>query len=267
MRKFFIGLHQCHHVQHFDLACMSINRLRRPGHRRKSNLPVREGSEILLDSGAFTEITTYGEYRHSPHAYANTLRWALPLFGDAKVTAVAQDMMCEPFALRKTGLTVQKHQKITIERYDALTTEALPCPIMPVLQGYDPEDYVFHLRQYDKRLTGGMWVGVGSVCKRNKNPVSIAHILSALHDERPDLRFHGFGVKRTALLDATVRKLLWSADSMAWSAAARHENTGLQNDWHEAERFRLWVEAAGRLPVGHWQPSLRLRAPPSEAAA
>jgi hypothetical protein len=258
MKKFFIGLHHCHLVQHFDQSCISINSLRRPGRRRKSHLPVREGSEILLDSGAFTEIVTYGEYRHSPHAYANTLRWALPLFGGAKVTAVAQDYMCEPFALKKTGLTVQKHQRMTIERYDVLMAEGLMMPIMPVLQGYDIEDYVFHVRQYGERLPSSMWVGVGSVCKRNKNPADIAHILSALHDERPDLRFHGFGVKRTALLHPTVRKLLWSADSMAWSAAARLEKTGLQNDWREAEKFRLWVEAAAQLPVGPWQPSMRL---------
>lgn len=258
MKRFFIGLHHCHLVQHFDRACISINTLRRPGRRRKKMLPVREGGEILLDSGAFTEIVTYGGYRHSPQAYANTLRWALPLFGGAKVTAVAQDMMCEPFALQKTGLTIPQHQKITIERYDALMAEGLKMPIMPVLQGYDIEDYVFHIRQYDGRLTSGMWVGVGSVCKRNKNPDTIAHILSALHDERPDLRFHGFGVKRTALLHPTVRKLLWSADSMAWSAAARLERTGLQNDWREAERFRQWVDAAGKSPVGYWQPSFPL---------
>ena len=65
-----------------------------------------------------------------------------------------------------------------------------------------------------------MWVGVGSVCNRNRNPAAIAHILSALQDERPDLRFHGFGVKRTVLLDPP------SASSY-----------GAQTPWHGAPQL------------------------------
>lgn len=81
-----------------------------------------------------------------------------------------------------------------------------------------------------------MWVGVSSVCKRNTRPGEIETILLALKEERPDLRFHLFDVKLTALKNATVRDLAWSADSMAWSFAARRRGGG-QNDWREAQRF------------------------------
>ncbi len=85
-------------------------------------------------------------------------------------------------------------------------------------------------------------------------------MLWAIHQERPDLRMHGFGVKTTALLEPAVRHLLYSADSMAWSYAARREQSGRQNDWREAERFRLRVEGVAGRPIDAWQPGLPLEA-------
>ena len=89
--------------------------------------------------------------------------------------------------------------------------------IMPVLQGYAPADYASHVRQYGPRLAFGAYVGVGSVCKRNARPAEILAVLRAIHAERPDLRLHGFGVKKTSLRVQAIRDALYSADSMAWS--------------------------------------------------
>jgi hypothetical protein len=118
-------------------------------------------------------------------------------------------------------MTIADHQHLTIERYDVLHGEGLPFPIMPVLQGYAPEDYVDHIRQYGRHLGPGMWVGVGSVCKRNSEPEQIVEVLDAIHTARPDIRLHGFGVKITALRHPGVRRRLSSSDSMAWSFHAR----------------------------------------------
>jgi hypothetical protein len=74
------------------------------------------------------------------------------------------------------------------------------------------------------------------VCKRNSKPEQIEEIVSAIKEERPDLRLHLFGVKLTALKNATVRDLTWSADSMAWSFAARRQGRN-PNDWWEARAF------------------------------
>jgi hypothetical protein len=38
-------------------------------------------------------------------------------------------------------LTVADHQRLTIERYDALLAEDTGVYIMPVLQGYSPAEY------------------------------------------------------------------------------------------------------------------------------
>jgi len=125
--------------------------------------------------------------------------------------------MCEPFVLERTGLTVADHQRLTVERYDRLLALEPPATVMPVLQGYRIPDYLEHLQAYGDRLLPEMWVGVGSVCRRNGRPDEVADLLRAIKLLRPDLRLHGFGLKVTALENETVRSLLYSCDSMAWS--------------------------------------------------
>jgi hypothetical protein len=93
----------------------------------------------------------------------------------------------------------------------------------------------------DRLLAMGMWVGVGSICKRNTDIGQIELVLSGIRTERPDLRLHGFGLKTTALQSKTVREWLWSADSMAWSYAARRQGRN-QNDWREAMGFTRMIE-------------------------
>lgn len=87
--------------------------------------------------------------------------------------------------------------------------------IMPVLQGFQPQDYIEHIKMYGTRLKYGAWVGVGTLCKRNGNPREVEAVLSAIKKERPDLELHGFGVKKKALALPSVRRLLKSADSAA----------------------------------------------------
>lgn len=241
--KFYVGLHQPADSQHFDCACISINRLR----GRKKPLACRD---VLVDSGAFTELLNHGRYRHSVAEYAAEVR-RLHETGVVNITAaVAQDYMCEPFMLAKTGLTLEDHQRLTIERYDALVAENLPVPVMPVLQGFSPQSYADHVRAYGDRLTPGMWVGVGSVCKRQGDARAIVRVLAAIKEVRPDLRLHGFGVKTTALQHAGVRQMLDTADSMAWSFAARKERRN-GNDWREARKFSEVIHRAPR--CAFWQ--------------
>jgi hypothetical protein len=230
--KFFIGLHQPSDARHFSASCISVNRLR----TRKKPLEARKW---MMDSGAFTELSTHGRWRTGIEDYAYEIgRWA---DSGHLLAAVSQDYMCEPFILAKTGLTIEEHQRLTIERYVALKDYVCGVYIMPVLQGFAPADYVAHIRMYGALLEHGAWVGVGSVCKRNGDPRAIEEVLLAIHAERPDLRLHGFGLKLTALASGMVRRLLYSADSMAWSFSARKQGRN-GNDWAEAERFRLNIE-------------------------
>lgn len=243
--KFYVGLHQPADARNFPLACISINRLR--GRRKAVECP-----DVLLDSGAFTELERQGRYRHGVDEYAAEVR-RLHEGTIVQITAaVAQDYMCEAWMLAKTGLTIADHQRLTIERYDELLACGIPVPVLPVVQGYSPTDYARHVRDYGDRLTLGMWVGVGSVCKRQGDPRAIVAVLQAIHRERPDLKLHGFGVKRTSLLHPGVREMLYSADSMAWSFAARKQGRNA-NDWREARSFVSAVNSASSLPQRGWQ--------------
>lgn len=199
------------------------------------------------------ELKMHSHFRASVADYAaQVIRWWRC---GCLVAAVSQDYMCEPLILKKTGLTVADHQRLTIERYDALRGFVGPMVyVMPVLQGYWPEEYVAHLEQYWTRLRVGQWVGVGSVCKRNADVEEIEQVLMAIRRSRPDLKLHGFGVKLTALESSIVRECLWSADSMAWSYAARKQGRD-RNSWKEASRF---AEKIGHQKVAsrHFQPRL-----------
>lgn len=235
--RFFTGLHQPSDAQHFDAAFVSVNRLR----KRKGPFVV---GDWIMDSGAFTEISTHGHYRHDVAEYAAEIRrWA----GNGRLlAAVAQDWMCEPFIVTKTGRSVLEHQQLTVARYDALLAEdTAGVYVMPVLQGFAPADYVAHIGMYGPRLALGQWVGVGSVCKRNGDPRQVAAVLLAIKTARPDLRLHWFGLKTTALADPLVRSLLETADSMAWSFHARINGRN-GNDYREAQR---WAENITSRPV------------------
>jgi hypothetical protein len=226
--KFYVGVVETAHAPLFPEVMLSVNRLR----RRRSDFIA---NEWLMDSGAFTEVARHGGYRTDVADYAAHIRrWN----GCGQLAAaVAQDFMCEPFVVARTGLTVAEHQRLTVERFDALRDQDTGGTyVMPVLQGFDPDEYRAHLALYGTRLEPGAWVGVGSVCKRNGSPNAVLAVLAAITYDRPDLRLHGFGLKTTALLDARVRGLCWSADSAAWSYAARREGRNA-NDPQEAKAW------------------------------
>ncbi len=236
--RFFTGLHQPSDAKHFDAAFVSVNRLR----NRKGAFQV---GDWIMDSGAFTEISTHGHYRHSVSEYADQIkRWAS---NGNLLAAVAQDYMCEPFIVEKTGLSIGEHQRLTVQRYDELLAQQCGVYILPVLQGFAPDDYVTHIRMYGDRLKHGQWVGVGSVCKRNGDPRAVAAVLMAIKAVRPDLRLHGFGLKTTALADPYITSMLETADSMAWSFHARINGRNA-NDWREAKR---WTENISNRPMQH----------------
>ncbi len=239
--QFYVGIHQPSDAKRLGAVFVSVNRLSGPKGRKR---PFTTAPWIM-DSGAFTTIFRHGGYPESVSVYAAHIRrWAAPNLR----AAVAQDYMCESAMLAKTDLTIADHQRLTIERYDELLAEDLAgVYLMPVLQGYQPADYARHVRAYGERLASGAYVGVGSVCKRNANPDAILAVLDAILAIRPDLRLHGFGLKTTSLAVPAIRNALESADSMAWSFAARYEGRG-RNDWQEAARLIAEIEGLDRPP-------------------
>lgn len=241
MKHFYIGLHQPSDAQHFDRCCIHVGRL-------LTRVKPLNCDELVLDSQAFRILELFGDHQLSPLQYAIIAAHIATLV--KKIIVVGQDYMCEQYIFDRryehTGVrfTVTAHQRLTIARYDALHYHASQrgLEVMPVLQGYKPAEYVDHIRQYGRRLAKGAWVGVGSVCKRNGDPAAIRNVLYSIKKARPDLRLHGFGLKKTALSWGWIRAALWSADSMAWSSAGRWAGDGTANDWRAADAYNKKVD-------------------------
>lgn len=243
IEKFYLGMPRVGEAWLFDRTFISANRLQ--------DLALSSTfigcKSWVMDSGAFTEIFAHGRYRTSVAEYAELIRRFSRNTG--LEAAVSQDWMCEDVILAKTGLTIADHQRLTIERYDELLTyDVGGVYIMPVIQGFAPEEYADHVRQYGDRLGPGAWVGVGSVCKRQGSPKKVVAVLKAILAVRGDLKLHGFGVKLTSLRDPEVCALLHSADSMAWSFAARKRNGDGNSLWVARQWEAEVLEAIGIEP-------------------
>jgi hypothetical protein len=177
-----------------------------------------------LDSGGFTELSMYGEWETTPRQYIDAVKRYQDIGGLQWVAP--QDWMCEPWILAKTRLTIQEHQKRTVENY-LLLHEHLDDLVIPVIQGWNIDDYHQCIQTYTDNginLAQRHTVGLGSVCRR-QGTKEIGDIITNLTNTH-NLKLHGFGVKTQGLRQ--YGHLLTSADSMAWSRAGRY-NTPCPN--------------------------------------
>jgi hypothetical protein len=215
---FFLGTHHPGWLSTAQVPLfVSDRRLR--GYR---TLP-RATTTWALDSGGFTELSRYGTWDHGPAArqYAAQIRRYRDEIGHL-TWAAPQDWMCEPAIIAKTGLTIAEHQRRTITSVLTLRHADPSLPVIPVLQGWTVGDYLRCANAYQDAgidLAIEPVVGLGSVCRRQAT-TAIDLIIRALH-AHGITRLHGFGVKLHGLVNCG--HLLTSADSMAWSFAARHQ--------------------------------------------
>lgn len=183
--------------------------------RGKFRLPQLPG-DIALDSAGFTTMKCYGGYIWPLADYvkfAGALRptwWAAP------------DYCCEPEIA---------HDRIEVGERVCRTAASLEMarqaaadqgvePPMPVLQGWQPDDYV---RCADLMPDLPPLVGVGSVCRRNLSGgdgiLRVVNRLDLALD--PAVKLHLFGVKGLAIRALAGHPRIYSMDSMAWDYAAR----------------------------------------------
>lgn len=186
--------------------------------------------EVCMDSGAYTELSTHGRWRKTAAQWAELVVRVSAELGTVRWASI-QDWMCEPWIIHGgrdpssgricpgTKLSVAEHQARTIESYLELRRLAPEVKWLPVVQGYTVDEYLEHVELYARagvHLATHQLVGVGSVCRRNRDN-DIGEVLSALWCR--GLRLHGFGVKAEGL-----RKwgyVLRSTDSEAWSLRGR----------------------------------------------
>lgn len=210
---FYLGTHQTGWLAQTDTPLFVSNRRL----MRLRQLPRARG-RWALDSGGFSEISLYGEWRTAPADYTAAVQRYATEIGGLDWAAI-QDWMCEPVMLRRTGLSVRLHQERTIRSYLELMSRAPHLPWAPVLQGWLLADYLRHVEMYQRAgvcLAGLPRVGLGSVCRRQATGDA-----EVIVDELASLgiALHGFGFKLQGL--ARVSGKLASSDSMAWSYDAR----------------------------------------------
>lgn len=189
-----------------------------PARRRK---PWRRAvTSWALDSGGFQELDLHGRWTITARQYVEEVRVCAEEIGGLE-WAACMDWMCEERIRAKTRLSIDEHQRRTIDSYLELMSLAPDLPWAPVLQGARTYHYMRHVDMYDRAgvdLRTLPVVGVGSVCRR-QGTYEAAGIMSTLASL--GLRLHGFGFK-TQGLELAADDMI-SADSCAWSFTARRE--------------------------------------------
>lgn len=184
---------------------------------RRTVFPPAVGP-YAVDSGGFTEVHDEGRWVTTAADYLDSLRRYREQIGPFDFAA-CQDWMCDPAALAATGLTVHEHQQRTIDSLLALRSADPSLPIAPVLQGWTYGDFIEHTRMWhdaDVDLVAEPVVMVGSIAAREGTAIAEAVLASMYHR---GIAVHALGVKTAGLRRAA--HYLASADSMAWSFAAR----------------------------------------------
>lgn len=223
--RFYLGTHMPNWLELTSVPLFVSHR--RLMKRRTLPQPI---GRWALDSGGFTELSMHGRWNTPRADYIAAVRryqaempgldWAAP-----------QDWMCEPWIVDKTGLSVAEHQARTIDNYLRLRAEAPDLPFVPVIQGWERDDYHRHVDAYTAAgvdLRAEQVVGLGSVCRRQSGQEA-AGIVRSLADR--GLALHGFGFKLTGL--RLCGESLASADSMAWSFNAR-KNPPIEGHTHKS---------------------------------
>ena len=202
----------------------------------RKTLP-RATCDWSLDSGGFSELSLHGGWSITPKEYVAEVRRYREEIGRL-LWMPTMDWMCEPHMTERTGLCVESHQRRTTESYLTLREMAPDLPWVPVLQGWEADDYLRHRQQYADvgvDLEALPLVGLGSVCRR-QHTLEAERIVRSLKG----LKLHGFGVKLTGL--ERFSDALTSADSLAWSIHARNRKPMLPGCTHRScSSCRLWA--------------------------
>jgi len=191
---------------------ISVRRINKYKKLKKTNV------SWCLDSGGFTELTMFNEWRTTPSEYVDSLQRIVSDIGGL-VWASPQDWMCEPHMIKNTGKSINEHQHLTCQNFCEIQQLNPPARVIPVLQGWNPDDYITHFdmyKTYGINLVEYETVGMGSFCRR----ASVAGVKELVQElSGRGVKMHGFGLKKDGI--SLFGEHLQSSDSMAWSMTGR----------------------------------------------
>lgn len=217
MKTFYLGTHKPKWLTQISVPFF-VSRRTLPKKPWKANVLCN----FAIDSGGFSELNLYGKWKTEPNKYIEEINiWN----STGKLDfAATQDWMCEPYILKKTGLSVVEHQRRTIDSYAHLLSKSPSINWLPVIQGFTLEEYISHIKMYEifGLPINNLYVGVGSVCRRQsirgKDGIDgIIPLFKTLKDM--GCKIHAFGLKKSGI--PLLNNYVYSADSLAWSYQAR----------------------------------------------
>ena len=171
---------------------------------------IRQGytGKVFIDSGGYQFITKFKDYHYTPKQYIDYC------LGQNPDVYASMDYPCEPEVQRKNNVTVKEQINKTIKNnITLLELNPIKKP-MPVIQGWEKEDYVYCIDELGKYGLISDYMAIGSLCVR-KN--SVYPILKEVVNNLPSwVKLHGFGMKITNLKNRYMFEHFYSCDSMAW---------------------------------------------------
>ncbi|MYQ64990.1 hypothetical protein GTY92_16160 [Streptomyces sp. SID4950] len=260
--RFYLTTHKRHWLRLTDVPLF----LKSEHWDRAVKWDVAQGP-YAVDSGGFMELKGKGTWTRPPRQYVQDLRRIWEHVGPYD-WAAPQDWMCEDAIINGgtfggqhftgTHLSVEEHQRRTVQNFLELRSLAPDLRIAPVIQGDTIPAYEHCVDLYERAgvdLQAEPVVGLGSVCRLQSTRQGAAIVTAmAIHG----FKLHGFGFKTLGL--ERVGHLLASADSAAWSSHARrrpplpgHTHKNCANCIDYALHWRTRVLAA--LPTWH-QPAI-----------
>lgn len=196
---------------------------------------------LFLDSGGFVFFNRFGEYPFTPAAYLNLVEKLRPDF------FASMDYPCEPSITGKLGkMPIRERIQRTVENTAVLCDMACmlsgKSTIVPVIQGWGVDDYLYCLELHQQAGTLRPYMAVGSMCTRS-NSSEICEVFTAVYQAAIQLgvnRLHAFGLKQSAKLHP-IYKMIYSRDS-----AVLYFSHRLQKKWERGRNGRVTKFAPNR---------------------
>jgi len=196
--------------------------------------------EIFLDSGGFSFFTKYSEYPFSVKEYVEWIH-EMQKINNGKVKYVAtMDYPCEPSINRKAFSSNKERIEKTVENAIKCFKNEIPAKWIPVLQGYNLDEYVFCLNLYKKHGILTDYIAVGSMCKRS----NISEIVKIVHEIKKNYKgkIHLFGLAIKALQNKALFDMIYSCDTIGYTFASKTVEETF-------EKMRKLVEKINKLVI------------------
>jgi hypothetical protein len=164
-----------------------------------------------LDCGGFTLLNQYGDYPFSTVNLANLIAYLKPDF------YVPQDYPCEPEITRSLDLTSNAQRiEATVKNAIELAEweSQLKGVMVPVIQGYTLDEYLYCLDLYDRAGLIRDYMAVGSMCRRISDD-ELGKLIPGIYYAAQRLgctKLHFFGLKLSPPL-AIYDDMIYSRDS------------------------------------------------------